>query len=167
MSERVRQAIRDLAKSRQIFTGVASQIDLEAGTCSVSPSDGGPPYFEVAFKPHPSAISYFVPDEQSEVVCAQLTDQYVIVVSCAKPKLVVVEGTNEVQLNAINTEITLSGGVKIEANNQSLKTILVDLLTALQQLAPISAAPGSPCAPNPADITKMQALSTRIQSLLK
>lgn len=168
MSERVRHLIRQIAGGqRQIFTGVASQIDSQSGTCSVSPSDGGPPYFEVSLKPHPDASAFIIPVEGSEVVCAQLTDQYVVVIMVSDPETVVVDARVSIKLQAPNTEIELTQGVKIEANGLSLKTILTNLLTALQTLAPLSAAPGSPCVPNPTDIAKFQTYSTQIQSLLK
>lgn len=169
MSERVRAAVRRLAKGQPvIFTGQAEQVDVGAGTCSVIPSDGGPPYFEVSLKAHPDAKAYVLPVEGSEVVCAQLTDQVVIVIGVAQPDIVIMEGENKIMIKAWNSSLEVeSDGIGIKAGGQSLKTVLNDLLTALQTLAPISAAPGSPCVPNPIDVGKFQAMTAQLQLLLK
>jgi hypothetical protein len=180
MSERVRTAIRKLAQGRPgIFTGQA--YDVGTDTCTVIPSDGGPPYYDVRLKPHPEAPAFQIPAEGSEVVCAQMGEQAIVVVMVADPERVVIEVGDSMMIESeqasvlIDSEINLragaelrlaSSGASLQAGGQSLKQILSDLLTTLKTLAPLSTTPGNPTAPNPADIAKLQALETRLNLLL-
>lgn len=165
MSEQVRNAVRRLGAQSVIFTGQAKQVSTD--TCTVEPSDGGPPFFDVALKAHPSAKIYTIPTEGSEVVCAKITEQVVVVIGVSQAKQIVIESEQDTAITVGTSKIAVAGnGLMMEAGGETLKGILTDLLSALEVFAPLAAAPGSPCAPNPADIASVQIIKTKLQLLL-
>ncbi|WP_080058983.1 hypothetical protein [Spirosoma aerolatum] len=75
--------------------------------------------------------------------------------------------SDKATLKQDQTTIELSSGkVKINNSATSLKSVLDDLTSLLQNFTVTCAAPGSPSAPFPATITQVTQLSTKINQLL-
>lgn len=156
MSERVRQAIRKITDEREVFTGIASDIDPAAGTCAVTPSDGSPPWFEVALKAHPSATSYAIPADGSEVVVLKYSDQAAAVIAAAVIDRIVWQAENT------TLEVTPEG-VNLSRNTESLKAILTDICAAIEQITvPTAVGPSGV----PVNISAFVQIRTRIAQLL-
>jgi hypothetical protein len=198
MSNRVGSAIRDLlGETQHVGSGVATDVDMQAKTCTVLPDDGNPPIYDVRFALLPDVHFYAAPADKSPVIYAHISRQVAVVLHCDTPKEVVVntgdtrviwtaqgwaverpdaalDVTDHVEISAalvvekgLTTLEVDAEGVGIKANSQSLATILGDLISAIQTLAPIAAAPGSPCVPSPADIAKLTLIAQRLNLVLK
>lgn len=156
MSERVRQAIRKLTDEREVFTGIASDIDPAAGTCAVTPSDGSPPWFEVALKAHPSATSYVIPADGSQVVVLKYSQQSAAIIAAADVQRLVW------QVEDTLLEVTPEG-LTLSRSTESLKALLTDLCAAIEQITvPTAVGPSGV----PVNIPAFVQIRTRIAQLL-
>lgn len=182
MSEQVGSALRTLLGTRPAAsTGVASEVDQQAKTCTVTPHDGNPPVYNVRYALLDNAPTYVIPAEGSEVIYTHLSDQVAVIlhtdqvqeVSWKVGDTVAVLSSDQVQITGkLTTQAGTSkfsvsdAGIGIEANGQSLASVLQELVSALQVLAPIAAAPGSPCVPNPADVAKLTLIASKLSLVL-
>ncbi len=188
MSDIIRRAIKEIAGSKQPrpFAFTAEVAEVEGEVCTLFPSDGGPPIYEVRLspvldggslgiraypKPGSQALAVWLDEQVACVLEASEYDQ--ILIAMPNGSVNIEEDRITIQADQVIIEggtytVDLDGsGVGISSATDSLAQVLSALVQQLQVMAPIAAAPGSPCVPNPADVAAFSLISTRLQNLLK
>lgn len=161
MSELIREALKKIAgNNNKILLTTGRVISVSKETCDVEPSDGSPTYFEVRLRAvidNKEDGFVIAPRVNSEVVIGLIDKDNAILLSVAEPESVSISiGKNKIEITEdkvsltrenkiieINENIKLKNGTtthelssthNISTSNESLKSILSDLITGIETL---------------------------------